>query len=201
MSSTAGWRHAEEPSVSTSPEIADKQRRFCEVIDDYRNALARFTNEPNPIKRAQMRKPDPYDWEQRIVDLLGTSGRFDGWTGTVRFHVDGQHIGASFFPECKGSPQMIEFATASHYVFGSRDSNTMIPLHSPIAGTLSRINGNQLVVASGHLFYLAHGNLGNFQTGQKGELRQRYKSAPNYPPASVASPRCLAAFDSVTLKH
>jgi hypothetical protein len=60
----------------------------------------------------------------------------------------------------------------------------MIQLHSPIADTLSRANGNQTVVASGHLFYLAHGNLGNFQTGQKGELRQRYKNAPNYPPAS-----------------
>jgi hypothetical protein len=77
----------------------------------------------------------------------------------------------------------------------------MIQLHSPIADTLSRASGNQTVIASGHLFYLAHGNLGNFQTGQKGELRQRYKNAPNYPPASAASPRYLAAFDSMTLQH
>jgi hypothetical protein len=77
----------------------------------------------------------------------------------------------------------------------------MIPLHSPIAGILTRTSENQIVVASGHLFYVAHGNLGSFQTGQKGELRQRYKNAPNYPPASVASPRYLAAFDSMTLRH
>jgi hypothetical protein len=51
----------------------------------------------------------------------------------VRFHVDGYHIGVSFFPDCKGFPQAIEFATAAHYVFGSGESNTMIPLHSPIA--------------------------------------------------------------------
>jgi hypothetical protein len=135
--------------------------------------------------------------------LLGESGRFDKWTGTVRFHVDGQHIAASFYPDCKGFPQAIEFSTASHYVLLSTDSNTMIPLHSPIADTLSRTSGNQnqTVVASGHLFYLAHGNLGNLQTGQKGELRQRYKNAPNYPPASAASPRYLAAFDSMTLQH
>ena len=77
----------------------------------------------------------------------------------------------------------------------------MIQLHSPIADTLSRASGNQTVVASGHLFYLAHGNLGNYQTEQKGELRQRYKNAPNYPPASTALPRYLAAFDSITLQH
>lgn len=199
--SSDGWHRSSEPGVTDTPEVGDKQRRFCEVIQDYREANMRFTNEPNPIKRADMRKPDPYDWEQRIVALLGSSGRFDNWTGTVRFHVDGRHIAASFFPDCKGFPQAIEFATAGRYVFGSRDSNTMISLHSPIADTLSRTNGNQVVIASGHLFYLAHGNMGKFQTGQKGELRQRYKSAPNYPPASVASPRYLAAFDSMTVQH
>jgi hypothetical protein len=78
----------------------------------------------------------------------------------------------------------------------------MIPLQSSIGDTLSRTSGNQnQVVASGHLFYLAHGNLGSYQTGQKGELRQRYNNAPNYPPASAASPRYLAAFDPITLQH
>ena len=199
--SSEGSRRSTEPAIPDTPDVADKQLRFCEVIQDYREANMRFTNEPNPIRRAEMRKPDPYDWEQRIVALLGTSGRFDGWRGTVRFHVDGRHIAASFFPDCKGFPQTIEFATASRYVLGSRDSNTMIPLHSPIADTLSRTSGNQTVIASGHLFYMAHGNMGNFQSGQKGELRQRYKSAPNYPPASVASPHYLAAFDSMALPH
>jgi hypothetical protein len=36
--------------------------------------------------------------------------------GQARFHVDGNHIGASFFPDCKGLPQAIEFATAAHYI-------------------------------------------------------------------------------------
>ncbi|MGH9633167.1 MAG: hypothetical protein ACRD7E_33105 [Bryobacteraceae bacterium] len=58
---------------------------------------------------------------------------------------------------------------------------------------MSQANGNQTVVASGRLCYLAHGNMGNLSTGQKAELRQRYKSAPNYPAASVASPHYLAA--------
>ena len=108
---------------SAHAHFADKQRKFCEVLSDYRDASTRYANEPNPIKKADMRKPDPYgDFEQRIVDLLGESGRFDKWTGTVRFHVDGQHIGASFFPDCKGFPQAIEFATAAHYVLLSSDS-------------------------------------------------------------------------------
>ena len=200
-SSSEAPRTPSEAALSSKPDVADKQRKFCEVIQDYRDANMRYANEPNPIKRADMRKPDPYDFEQRIADLLGASGRFENWTGTVRFHVDGQHIGASFFPDCKAFPQAIEFGTAAHYVLLSSDSNTMIPLHSPIADTLSRASGNQTVVASGHLFYLSHGNLGSFQTGQKGELRQRYKNAPNYPPASAASPRYLAAFDSMALQH
>jgi len=178
------WRRVggDEGGTRSLPDAADKQRRFCEVIRDYRKALQSFTNEPNPIRRAEMRKPDAFDFEPRIEAALGDSGRFDNWTGTARFHVDGRHVAVSFFPDCQGLPQAIEFATASRYVFGSKDSNTMVPLHSPIAQALSQTSGNQTVVASGHLFYLAHGNMGNLSTGQKAELRQRYKSAPNYPP-------------------
>ena len=189
------------PGPATARDLPDEQSKFCEIVQEYRAANIRFSNEANPIKRAEMRKPNPYDWEQRIVSVFGTSGRFDNWTGTVRFHVDGRHIAISFFSDCQGAPQAIEFATASRYVFGSKDSSTMIPLHSPIADILGQINLNQTVVASGHLFYLAHGNLGSFSTGQKAEFRERYKSAPNYPAASVASPHYLAAFDSITPKR
>jgi len=189
------------PRPVTAPAIPDEQTRFCEIVQDYRAANIRFSNEANPIKRAEMRKPNPYDWEERMVGVLGTTGRFDNWTGTVRFHLDGRHIGMSFFPDCQGAPQAIEFATAGRYVFGSKDSNTMIPLHSPLADTLGQTNPNQTVIASGHLFYLARGNLGNYSTGQKPEFRQRYKGAPNYPPASAASPHYLAAFDSITPKR
>jgi hypothetical protein len=66
------------------------------MISDYRDANTRCGNEPNPIKRADKRKPDPYDFEHHIVDLLGESGRFDRPTGTVRFHVDRRHIGTRF---------------------------------------------------------------------------------------------------------
>jgi hypothetical protein len=52
----------------------------------------------------------------------------------------------------------------------------MIPLHSPMADVLSQTSPNQSVTVSGHLFYLAHVNLGNYSTGQKPEFRQRYKA-------------------------
>ena len=57
-------------------------------------------------------------------------------TGTVRFHVDDNHIGASFFPDCKDFPQAIECSYSS----------TMILLHSLIGDTVSRASGNQTVV-------------------------------------------------------
>jgi Resolvase, N terminal domain len=78
----AGTRAA--PGPGTALAIPDEQSRFCEIVQDYRAANIRFSNEANPIKRAEMRKPNPYDWEERIVGVLGTSGRFDNWTGTVR---------------------------------------------------------------------------------------------------------------------
>ncbi|MBV9085297.1 MAG: hypothetical protein JOZ62_21690, partial [Acidobacteriaceae bacterium] len=109
--STRDRSGAEESSTVSAPAAPEKQRRFCELMQDYRAANMRYTNEPNPIKRADMRKPDPYDWEQRIVDVFGASGRFDKWTGAVRFHVDGNHIAVSFFPECEKFPQGVEFAT------------------------------------------------------------------------------------------
>jgi hypothetical protein len=71
-SSSEGLRTPSEPAAPSTPYVADKQLKFCQVISDYRDANTRYANEPNPIKRADMRKPDPYDFfEQRIVDLLG----------------------------------------------------------------------------------------------------------------------------------
>ena len=173
VSTSSSPSKAFSPWPENLPSIASE----TSIIRDYREAMTRY------------------------AAILGDSGRFDNWTGAVRFHVDGRHVAVSFFPDCQGFPQAIEFATANRYAFGLKDSNTMVPLHSPIAETLSRANANQTVVASGHLFYLAHGNMGNFSTGKKAELRQRYKSAPNYPPTSVALPHYLAAFDSVVLKR
>jgi hypothetical protein len=98
------------PFTKTVPTNSAK---FCEVIKDSREAMTSFTNESSPIKRAQMRKPEPYEFEPRIEAVFGASGRFDNWTGTVRFHIDGRHVAVSFFPDCQGFPQAIEFATAN----------------------------------------------------------------------------------------
>ena len=180
----------------TTPNVADKQQRFCEVIDSFRKETMRVMNEPNPIVRAQTRKPDPYDFENRIVALMGTSGRFDRWHGTTRFHVEGQWVILSFFPDCKALPQTIEFATASHYRPALSDDHTLIPLSSPLARGLSRINGNAAVVASGHLFYVSGSTGVSTHTNNP---RQRYRGSSDNPAASVAAPRYLAAFDLVEL--
>lgn len=184
-------RTANETTALTTPDVADKQQRFCEILQSYRESITRYTNEPNAIRRAAMRKPDPFDWEDRIMALMGTSGRFDSWHGTVRFHVEGQWVAVSFFPDCKGSGQAIEFSTAQHYRLGLKENETLIPLNSPVARALGKLNANQTVTASGHLFHLSAG--GHFLV--KSDLRQRYRNAPDGPPASVASPRYLAAFD------
>ena len=55
-SSSEAPRTPSEAAVPSKPDVADKQRKFCEVISDYRDANTRYANEPNPIKRADMRK-------------------------------------------------------------------------------------------------------------------------------------------------
>ena len=181
-------------AASTVPEVTNKQQHFCEVVDSFRRERMRIANEPNPVVRAQTKPPDPFDWENRIFALMGTSGRFDTWRGTVRFHVEGQWVILSFFPDCKGLAQAIEFSTASHYRPGS-DDRTLIPLNSPLARGLTKINGNAPVAVSGHLFYVADQD----RTPSHIDPRQRYRGTTEIPAASVASPRYQAAFDRVEL--
>lgn len=185
---------ASDPSPLTVPEVADKQQRFCEAVESFRKEKMRIVNEPNPVVRAQTKPPDPFDWEDQIVALMGTSGRFDTWRGTVRFHVEGQWVILSFFPDCKGLAQAVEFSTAPHYRPGA-DDRTLIPLNSPLARGLTRINGNAPVIATGHLFYVA----GQNRESRHPNDRQRYRGTSDNPAASVASPRYLAAFDRVEL--
>ena len=192
-SSPSDTRTANDTTALTASDISGKQERFCEVLQNYRESVMRYTNEPNAIRRAAMRKPDPFDWEDRIMALMGTSGRFDNWHGTVRFHVEGQWVAVSFFPDCKGFGQVIEFSTAQHYRLGLKENDTLIPLNSPVARALGKLNTNQTVTASGHLFHLSAG--GHYLV--KSDLRQRYRSTPDGPPASVASPRYLAALDRI----
>ncbi|MDQ2948872.1 MAG: hypothetical protein M3Y27_23500 [Acidobacteriota bacterium] len=189
-------RTANDTTALTTSDAAEKQQRFCDVLQSYRESVMRYTNETNAIRRAAMRKPDPFDWEDRITALMGTSGRFDNWHGTVRFHVEGQWVAVSFFPECKGFGQAIEFSTAQHYRLGLKENETLIPLNSPVARALGKLNANQAVTASGHLFHLSAGS----HLLVKSDLRQRYRSTPDGLPASVASPRYLAAFDRIEVQ-
>ena len=171
------------PNAETAkPATSDKQAKFCEVIIAYRADLMRVVNEPNAILRAGLAKPEPADYDRRLLELLGTSGEFDAWKGAVNFHVAGQWVALQFTPDCK-PPQAIEFSTANTSQAGV-STQTLIPLNSPIARTLSHMKGNDSVVASGHLFYVG------------GKLA--YRGSPDNPNPSVAAPRYLAQFTTLT---
>jgi len=49
-SSSEGPRTSSETAPPSTPDVADKQLKFCAVISDYRDANTRYANEPNPIK-------------------------------------------------------------------------------------------------------------------------------------------------------
>jgi hypothetical protein len=157
-------------AASTVPDVANKQQLFCDAGDSFR-------------------KGDPFDWEDRTSALMGTSGRFDTWRGTVRFQVEKQWVILSFVRDCQGVAQATEFSSASHDRTGS-DGRTLIPLNSPLACELTKVNGNALVVVSGHLVYVAD------------QDRTQSHSDPgtaDNPAASVASPRYLVPFDGFEL--
>ena len=172
-----------EPVVPTNPDTTNKQAKFCDVIAAYRTDAMRVANEPNPIVRAGLHKPEPAEYDSRLAAILGTSGEFDSWHGTVRFHVTGQWVVLEFTPDCK-PPQAVAFATANSAQM--RDgAQTLIPLNSPLARTLSRVKSNDSVLVSGRLLYI--------------EGKSTYRGSPDNPNPSVAAPRYLAQFNSVTV--
>lgn len=180
-SPVASPRPNPEPAVPAKPDIDNKQAKFCEVIGAYRADVMRIANEPNPIVRAGLRKPEPANYDVRVIALLGTSGEFDSWHGTVSFHVSGQWVVLQFTPDCK-PPQGVAFSTAD--APQARDfDQTLIPLNSPIARTLSRIKPGDPVLVSGHLFYAGG--------------KPAYRGSPDNPNASVASPHYLGQFSAV----
>lgn len=169
-------------ALPVKPDLANKQAKFCESIEAYRTDLMHVVNEPNPIVRAGLHKPEPVEYDSRLLGILGTSGEFDSWRGTLRFHVTGQWVVLEFTPDCK-PPQGILFATAST-VKTSDARQTLIPLNSPLARTLSQVKVNDSVTASGHLIYVPG--------------KSAYLGSPDNPNPSVAAPRYLAQFSSFT---
>lgn len=170
------------PAAPDKPDVANKQREFCDVVAGYRADLMRVVNEPNPIIRAGLHKPDPADYNARFAAILGTSGQFDSWRGGVRFHVTGSWVVVEFTPDCK-PPEGVVFATSSS-AQTPVGIKTLIPLNSPIARSLSRVKPNETVKASGHLLY----------SGGKSV----YQGSPDNPNPSVVSPRYLAVFTDVS---
>jgi hypothetical protein len=170
-----------ETALAAKPAISNKQGKFCEVIAAYRADLMRVVNEPNAIVRAGLPKPQPAEYNRRLLDLLGTSGEFDSWKGAVSFHVAGQWVVLQFTPDCK-PPQAIEFSTAST-LQADVSTQTLIPLNSPIARSLSHMKQSDSVMASGHLFYVG--------------TKVAYRGAPDNPNPSVAAPRYLAQFTTL----
>ncbi len=168
--------------VPWKPEVSDKQEQFCQVVKAYRSDVMRTVNEPNPIVRAGLPKPEPAAYASKLTAILGSSGAFDSWRGEVRFQVAGSWVLVEFTPRCT-PPQGIAFSTARMPQTGGEGRQTLISLDSPVARSLSRIKPNQPVLASGRLFYI----------GGKGA----YRGSPDNPNASVGAPRFLAQFTSI----
>ncbi|MFZ0591582.1 MAG: hypothetical protein WAM39_14045 [Bryobacteraceae bacterium] len=185
------------------PEGSGDQKQLCQAVLAFRQDNMSFSNEANPIRRAEMRRPDPFDYEPRVVAILGESGAFMNWTGTVRFSVEGSRIYLAFYPDCAGAPQAIAFATA-HATSTAQNfaSSTLIPLNSPIAQTLRSGAENFRARVTGHAFFINRNGFVTTVSRMAGSAnpvntRQRYRGEMPNAPASVANPHYLAKFDSI----
>jgi hypothetical protein len=164
------------------PEGSGDQKQLCQAVLAFRQDSMSFSNEGNPIRRAEMRRPDPLDYESRVVAILGESGSFMNWTGTVRFSVEGSRIYLAFYPDCIGAQQAVVFATA-HAASGAQSfqaSSTLIPLNSPIAQTLRSGAENFRARVSGHAFFINGNGFVTTINGIAGSAnqvnaRQRYR--------------------------
>jgi hypothetical protein len=190
------------------PVIPDEQKEFCSIVEQYRNAQTRYSQETNPIQKAGMTQPNPLRYEQRVKELFSPHNKFRNWIGTLRFSVIGKSVSIFFLPECGAAQQFIQFSNATPMPSGlitgmpPEDVGTIIRLDSPLADALREAKGaNQRAKVSGNLVpYSALSRLENaLNTNRYATARTDFKSRVGGMGASVALPNYLAKFTNVVL--
>ena len=188
-------------AASQSANVPEQQQQFCDLITEYRQASTAYVQEANPIQKAQMRQPDPYDYGPTMVALFVPSGAFRGWVGTLQFNVNNEdhRIALTFVPECGKPIGVVQFSTDTSSLFGSDTHRTRIHLDSPIAHTLAGLKPNQAVRVSGELIMRGKSDvlLRSLSKANSIDPSQRFYGLSDTMPTSIAMPIYLSKFTDV----
>ena len=181
----------------SGPRGEEQQDQFCTVLKNYIQARNKVAAEANPIRRAEMHRPDPWSFEDSIARVFGPNGEFMDWTGRLFFSVTGSDVVLTFQPTC-GSGSSISFTNG--YPADQRASAraARIPLSSPLAYKLREVSPGSVFRVSGHLF--ARNGAGSSYvtgTGAQPDARQRFEGAQANAAANVTNPQYLAQFTEV----
>ena len=176
---------------------SEQQSRVCEVIGRFQRASLQYAGETNPLRRSQIKAPNPFDYEQELVKILGQSGEFRNWRGKVRFRQESEYVSVSFYPECAGlAPRSITFSTLPALGRTQNVPGAEVPkMDSSIGKELVKIYGDETVEASGHLFYFKPE--ATHYIGVDFDPRSRYRGTMHPMPANVAHPEYLATFSEI----
>jgi hypothetical protein len=176
---------------------SEQQRRVCDVIGRFQRASLQYAGETNPLRRSQVKAPNPFDFEQEMVGILGSSGEFRDWRGKIGFRQESEYVSVSFYPECPGlAPRSITFSTLPALGRTQNVPGAEVPkMDSPIGKELAKIHGDETVLASGHLFYFKPE--ATHYIGIDFDARPRYRGTMHPMPANVAHPEYLATFSEI----
>jgi hypothetical protein len=192
----AGSSGAPAPTYS-GPQGKEQQDQFCSVLKNYIQARNRVAAEPNPIRRAEMHPPDPWNFEDSMARVFGPNGEFVDWTGRLFFSVTGADVILTFQPTC-GSCSSISFTNG--YPADQRASAraACIPLSSPLADKLREASPGSAFRVSGRLFARTEAeNSHLLSAGSQTDARQRFEGAQPNVATNVTNPQYLAQLTDI----
>ena len=181
----------------SGPRGKEQQDQFCTVLKNYIQARNKVSAEANPIRRAEMHPPDPWDFEDLIARVFGRNAEFVDWTGRLFFSVTGSDVVITFQPTC-GSGSSISFTNGypADQRAGARAAR--IPLSSPLADKLREASPGSLFRVSGHLFARSASGSNHMPSAtSQPDARQRFEGAQANAAANVTNPQYLAQFTEV----
>jgi hypothetical protein len=178
----------------------EQQHAFCQILRDFVQERQRLTSEPNPIRRAGMHPPNPWEFEPRIAAVFGPSGEFTDWTGRLFFTVSGSAVSINFAPACPPGLPTVTFTNGYPSDHRRAATQARIDLSSSLAQQLSREKTGSECRVSGYLFLRSEEAVGGFRPAVPTtsiDSRQRLEGAQPGSIANVMNPQYLARFSQI----
>ena len=168
-------------AIAQTPKLPEQQARFCSILSSWRyhrgNPLGHSapTAPANPIQAAKAPTSAPRaDMFDQLVDLMGPSGQFNGWKGTVSFNVTtDKKVWLQMGVTC---PDMTDIRFP---IYEGMRHAALPSLDSPIATFLGTVRPGAHITFTGHLMYNEKARF--YETDHGPNARTAFSSPPYGP--------------------